>query len=84
MKLIDADELMRKLVEYREKTKQETYISSVALDSIIGTAPRIDAEQVVRCKDCELWKQKDGFDLCKLAKEEDYCSWGLERDGGNE
>lgn len=67
------------------------------VEKLIRNAPIVDAEPVVRCKDCKWWVREgnDSFGYamfcdhdCSLGgqgikKPEDYCSYG-ERKGGDE
>ena len=92
-RLIDADELMwhkSSLVEPRDKTVSmgkpisydEVYAYRLgwneAIDAIIENAPTVDAEPVIRCKDCRFYNTHDhrcvrmnhGF------KDDFFCSWG--------
>lgn len=56
----------------------------------------VDAVQVVRCKDCKHWKTAEGVSLSKKVKfctyhirhkyarhDEDFCSRGERKDGGD-
>lgn len=51
----------------------------------IDTAPTIDAEPVVRCKDCRYFMRYKGRPMCNrglitVVKETDYCSCGAKMD----
>ena len=60
-----------------------------ALDFVINEVPTIDAEPVVRCKDCK-WgtphPEDDEyikcFKLCTTFYSWRYCSWGERREDG--
>lgn len=70
MRLIDADALIRKAVEKFYTTNYFLHISTM-----IDNAPTIDAEPVVRCKDCKWWDECDELD------ENGYCHHGeMDRD----
>jgi hypothetical protein len=100
-RLIDADLLCDLLdVEYKRKKeliqKGEDHLDTLAeglfsADIVIATMPKVDAVEVVRCKDCIHWEKGDSKggnsieDLqwlggCKWAKcccrEMDFCSMG--------
>ena len=76
MRLIDADALSEKLCETTIFIK-----GGEAFQRMINEATTIDAEPVVRCKDCRFWKNEH---LCLVmsrygsidTKAEHYCSWG--------
>lgn len=79
MRLIDADELtikLKRLLKDFAKAPTKQYVIRIIL-SMLGDktqTPTIDAEPVVRCKDCEHWKQEkshtgnSGASFCK-------CGW---------
>ena len=75
MRLIDADVFVKNVVKY-------SYQSTKTIGAALRETPTVDAEPVVRCKDC-IWyagKGRDGFGLCrdngKYWAEEDFCSYG--------
>ena len=49
---------------------------------VILEAQPVDAVEVVRCKDCEYWKEFDGFKNCRningldAAWADSFCSYG--------
>ena len=56
---------------------------------VICRLPRVDAVEVVRCKDCKFWKddilRDDGKIKCcsvgyYMTKENDFCSFGKRRE----
>lgn len=65
MRLIDADALMREVIELN--TLRKVY-------ALIANAPTIDAVEVVRCKDCDNYSECE-YDLIK-SLENGYCSFG--------
>ena len=105
MRLIDADELKEGL-EYHFKSTDEYELDAIdlafnrgynsgldrALFSIIH-AKTVDTVPVVRCKDCENWKQDEVFKfssckvLCdgngyeRVTAAEFFCGLGKRRDG---
>ena len=81
MRLIDADEAYKVLTDYYH---HKTEIQHKALKEAIERVPTVDAEPVVRCKDCR-WYENDGFHTnCKkirfCVEAEDYCSRGERRE----
>lgn len=51
----------------------------------IQNAPTIDAEPVVRCKDCKYFMKYNGEPMCNkglitAVKENHYCSFGVKKD----
>ena len=55
MRLIDADKLLEKAWDIDCRIG---YVQVVDVGDI-EKAPTVDAEQVVRCKDCDLWNEWD-------------------------
>lgn len=87
MRLIDADALL-------EKMKRTSRYFQVKFD--IEEAPTIEAEHVVRCKECKHWKpsgSKAGNSFsdmeyiggCEFTnyfrRESDFCSYGERKEG---
>lgn len=85
MRLIDGDALIEK---FNEKTDMaeclvdartaERFSTFCALADAVEEMPTVDAEVVVRCKDC---KYRDGTPgqpniLCAQMHEDDFCSYG--------
>lgn len=81
-RLIDADEAYKVLTDYYH---HGTEIQHKALKEAIGRVPIVDAEPVVRCKDCKKYipcqklpigtsKWCDMFD--RATCEMNYCGWG--------
>lgn len=53
--------------------------------SDIDTIPRVDAVEVVRCREC---KHRDGIPgqpniVCLQMHDDDFCSYGERKDGGS-
>ena len=94
MRLIDADAL----VEYFEGLARSLANARCfnAADAIKGaaekvtSAPTIDAEPVVRCKDCKERCPESATSVqhCTLSgiqtEDDDFCSYGAKMDGGTE
>ena len=92
MRLIDADELVRKEIAFvcgpRSGGKTLAMIHG-AIRHIVDNAPTVIAEPVVYCDDCQYysrgicWNENiTGNCDCDLEKEPyGYCDWGKRRDG---
>jgi hypothetical protein len=89
MRLIDGDALIEK---FNEKTDMaeclvdartaERFATFCALADAVEEMPTVDAEVVVRCKDC---KYRDGTPgqpniLCAQMHEDDFCSYGKRKE----
>ena len=74
-RLIDAEKLWKAIT-----TRIEEYCDIADLIEIIETQPTVDAEPVVRCKDCIYYNKGDWYDddVCKVHSNNDrgYCAWG--------
>lgn len=87
MRLIDADVLQAKFIHGRF---DDTYVSNTQ----IIEAPTVDAEVVVRCKDCihcdmgvclKIYSDGNAHpDAWQPRKPEDFCSYGERKDNDNE
>ena len=82
-RLIDAEKLWL-TTEYTEDGKVHKYYEQFEID----TAPTIDAEPVVRCKDCIYFHDYgDGVKNCWcdgggiFTKDDDFCSHAERKDG---
>lgn len=100
MRLIDADELnFEKLQDTHNEAVPALYIAflkgAIAAKEIVKNAPTIDAEPVVRCKDCKYFLIKNKRTFCKkdaiewygggyyeltAVEENHYCSYGAKMD----
>ena len=76
MRLIDAEYVLWKV---RESACPQSLDFGHGMESVIGEirrAPTVDAEPVVRCKDCierdDDWCQHFGYQI----EPNDYCSYG--------
>lgn len=90
MRLIDADALVKKYFSEDARIAL-SYANKIWMRRLINESPTIDAEPVVRCKDCECWECEqdtkgeiykshlcDVFECGTTAY--DFCSYG-ERKG---
>lgn len=90
MRLIDADELnFEKLHDTNGKAiPAMEYIAflrgAIAAEELVKNAPTIDAEPVVRCKDCKYFNKKARTHYCELdgapSGDKFYCSYGVKMD----
>ena len=88
MRLIDADALPRQtqIYEFNGKRMENEIVNAKSIDN----APTIDAEPVVRCRDCkrsDWYTGANGKHLYYCMEhgsighnENDYCSYGERRD----
>ena len=88
MRLIDADALIEK---FNEKTDMaeclidartaERFATFCALADAVEEMPTVDAEVVVRCKDCQKFKTY----ACRMVASgyDDFCSYGKRKDGAD-
>jgi len=79
MTLIDKDELLQKFQDKELFNVTEKHLS------IIRTAPTIEAVEVVRCKDCELWVERPNLiHVCEKINLRTpsihFCSYGHKKD----
>lgn len=99
MRLIDGDALIEK---FNEKTDMaeclvdartaERFSTFCALADAVEEMPTVDAEVVVRCKDCKYLANaavnSNGFLICNVSDMEitleDFCSYGEKMDRGEE
>lgn len=94
MRLIDADELRSRLIKYLE---EDCFMTDVLV--VVDTFPTIEAEPVVRCRDCrkrrsrecpmcdyeQLWDDDEGWIDAYRDRTEDegFCHKGAMMDGGS-
>lgn len=103
MRLIDADNVRGLFdAEFKETRKLilagETHLDNLAegfveADRVIWEMPTVDAEVVVRCKDCKHYDvgvclkiYSDGNahpEAWQSRKPDDFCSYGERKDGDN-
>lgn len=103
MRLIDADNVSGLFdAEFKETRKLilagETHLDNLAegfteADRVIREMPTVDAEVVVRCKDCKHYDMgvclkiySDGNvhpEAWQSRRPEDFCSYGERKDGGD-
>lgn len=94
MRLIDGDALIEKFNEKADMAEclidartAERFATFCALADAVEEMPTVDAEIVVRCKDCIYWQDNNnGYPHkdCKWVCEEtpdadDFCSYGERR-----
>ena len=95
MRLIDGDELIVKL--YHDQPMDWTGSDAEVQElndwelfrNMVDNAPTVDAEIVVRCKDCKHFDRAEfnckGFKICPASgmdvTPDDYCSYADRRDG---
>lgn len=96
MRLIDADWVLGHLKPYEPSDEEWSVTGGTALRLIhnaVDNAPTVDAEVVVRCKDCKHYDvgvclkiYSDGNahpEAWQSRKPEDFCSYGERKDGGD-
>ena len=79
MRLIDADALWERLDN--EPWENNADRDEIALP-FVNAAPTIDAEIVVRCKDCKYWDYGDCYRI-EMSRPDDFCSYGERKDGAD-
>ena len=89
-RLIDVEFAEREITDYKRMQTASHYPTSAECKAVwhgmelaikvLHNCPTIDAEPVVRCKDCEHYQTDVLFNrnyCCgRLRKPEDYCSYG--------
>lgn len=83
MRLIDADALNRE-IDKVECYSRDPYVAYMS--ECIANAPTVDAEQVIRCKDCKflrftgtVWKCQNRL-VMMLCEPNDFCSRAERKD----
>lgn len=86
MRLIDAERIAKDIKKYNSDNWNQLTWSSKMVHDFILNAQRIDAVEVVRCKDCKYRKKykvpQDDSIWCTNRKalcesyENDFCSYG--------
>lgn len=86
MRLIDANALVEDIEEYQESMMFDSYAERMHFNDVIDfavdhieEAPTIDAVQVVRCKDCKWWGDRDHLATDNVK----YCQFGRYMVGAN-
>lgn len=97
MRLIDGDALIEKFNEKVDMAEclidartAERFATFCALADAVEEMPTVDAEVVVRCKDCKYWQNNNNgypHEECRwwhgeTPDDNDFCSYG-ERKGGD-
>lgn len=83
MRLIDADELYKKFIDGKSDTPKEKDANQIAR-YIIRHSPTIEAEKVVRCKECAYWNRSS--EIMPDGEQADYgwCGKLLDADSETE
>lgn len=78
MRLIYAEELERL---FNEQIRRGATDAFDAFDDALQDTPTVDAEVVVRCKDCRKFKTY----ACRMVASgyDDFCSYGERKDGAD-
>lgn len=82
MRLIDADALANNITILCEKNKAliDEWLRNHIEDEITD-APTIEAESIIRCKNCEYYNGEDKYCVNDIfAKPNGYCMYGKEKD----
>ena len=73
----------KRLIDANKLADTIFLIDSYSADAVrqqIREAPAVDAEEVVRCKDCVICTKEDGTPwcgfVCMRVADDDFCSWG--------
>lgn len=89
MKCVDADSLVKALIEARDKEAAEgrdwMYLDVNSIIEVIENSPAVDVASVVKCKDCVYYNVssfREGFGWCEEAsidsikREDFFCGYG--------
>ena len=85
-RLIDADDLEKRLHEmalneWNRGTTTSWSNAFLECEDMVYDAQTVDAEPVVRCKDCGYWDATQELCWHMLTDDENgYCSWGERRE----
>lgn len=87
MLLIDVDALHREFIDFIRASNNKTPNWNDAV-SLVGSAPTVDAVEVVRCEDCKHFKKPLSPDMWGWCKKMDnkatvedwYCADGERKD----
>ena len=86
MRLIDADMVLETCNSFKGTNRMKD-IGIKLVNEIVGSAPTVDAEPVIRCEDCKYFKFGNGcflqsvdYDWEEQMGAEDFCSRGEKRD----
>lgn len=86
MRLIDADELRRRIIAFSTGSNT-TYLTVENIVTMINKADTVDAVPVVRCRECRYYAASGATtSFCihpggmKFTSDSDYCSRGNRRD----
>ena len=96
MRLIDGDALIEKFNEKADMAERlidartaERFATFCALADAVEEMPTVDAEIVVRCKDCKRWERHTevnrDYGGCRrynsTMRYDDFCSYGERKEG---
>jgi hypothetical protein len=83
-RLIDVEQAKRATYEEIFWTESEQAV----VRNFLAKIPKVDAVEVVRCKDCKHWQEHDGDMYCGCwanlmtdTAADDFCSYGERKDG---
>lgn len=79
MRMVDADNVLKALGIFNDREHGDPHFLNgiETAREIVEQAPTVDAEPVVRCRDCR-HKKLDGPSACKSIVNEFYCDEKLE------
>lgn len=87
---ITSEYIKREALQKEVKRLQGIPFSTPLIVNAIEKAPKADVVEVVRCKDCEHWiywadEKRCICDLhCTHTIRDDYCSFGVRKEGAEE
>ena len=83
MRLIDAEPLHKALIDHIKRVEELGFSTTEARVLLfnVDNAPTIEAEPIIRCKDCKLngtWDCPTNWnaDEIMLMDDDDFCSYG--------
>lgn len=85
MRLIDADALLCAFEPFRDMNGNPVILRLDTVIAVLNSMSTIDAEHVVRCKDCQHWGtgyggETDNIKVCEYANymvgKNGYCVYG--------
>ena len=82
MRLIDADLVIDTVNEFKGKNRK-TDLGIKLVEEIVSNAPTVDAEPVVRCKDCKYYREQgycSRFDLNNQCPATPYSAMHMPMD----
>ena len=83
-RLADVDALLEEIdrtIDIMEKRRDRLSVRNVIM--CVKNAPRVDAVEVVRCKDCKKYNgHRYCTYFCETVLDNDFCSYGERKDNG--